>query len=59
MVPSPHEWPGLIQKVHLGLGHFGVKHTYSLFIPHYHWKGMYRNLAFCNCLMQLEICRVA
>ncbi len=41
MVPSPHERPGLIQKVHLELGHFGVKRTYSLFAPHYHWRGMY------------------
>jgi hypothetical protein len=41
MVPPPHEWPSLIQKVHSELGHFGVKHTYSLLIPHYHWRGMY------------------
>ncbi len=41
MVPSPHERPGLIQKVHLKLGHFGVKRTYSLLAPHYHWRGMY------------------
>jgi len=40
-VPPPHEQPGLIQKVHSELGHFGVKHTYSLLAPHYHWKGMY------------------
>jgi hypothetical protein len=26
---------------HSELGHFGVKHTYSLFVPHYHWKGMH------------------
>jgi hypothetical protein len=37
----PHERPGLIQKVHSELGHFGVKRTYSLFAPHYHWRGMY------------------
>jgi hypothetical protein len=41
MVPSPHERHGLIQKVHSELGHFGVKHTYSLFAPHYYWRGMY------------------
>jgi len=41
MVPPPHERPGLIQKVHSELGHFGIKRTYSLFAPHYHWKGMY------------------
>jgi len=41
VVLPPHERPGLIQKVHSELGHFGVKHTYSLFAPHYHWKGMY------------------
>ncbi len=41
MVPPPHERLGLIQKVHLELGHFGVKHAYSLFASHYHWRGMY------------------
>jgi hypothetical protein len=41
MVPPPHERPGLIQKVHSELGHFGIKRTYSLFAPHYHWRGMY------------------
>ncbi len=41
VVPPPHERPGLIQKVHSELGHFGVKRTYSLLAPHYHWKGMY------------------
>ncbi len=41
MVPPPHEWPGLIQKVQSELGHFGVNRIYSLFIPHYHWRGMY------------------
>jgi len=34
VVPPPHEQPGLIQKVHLELGHFGIKRTYSLFAPH-------------------------
>jgi hypothetical protein len=41
MVPPPNEQPGLIQKVHSELGHFGIKCTYRLFTPHYHWKGMY------------------
>ncbi len=41
VVPQPHERPGLIQKVHSELGHFGVKRTYSLLAPHYHWRGMY------------------
>jgi hypothetical protein len=41
MVPPPDEWLGFIQKVHLELGHFGVKRTYSLLAPHYHWRGMY------------------
>jgi hypothetical protein len=36
VVPPPHEWLGFIQKVHLELGHFGVKRTYSLLAPHYH-----------------------
>jgi hypothetical protein len=36
VVPPPHERPGLIQKVHLKLGHFGIKHIYSFFTPHYH-----------------------
>ncbi len=41
VVPPPHERPSLIQKVHSELGHFGVKRTYSLPAPHYHWRGMY------------------
>ncbi len=41
LVPPPHERPGFIQKVHSKLGHFGVKHTYSLLLPHYYWRGMY------------------
>jgi hypothetical protein len=40
MVPPPYERPGLNQKVHSKLGHFGVKHIYSLFTPHHHCKGM-------------------
>jgi hypothetical protein len=36
VVPPPHEWPGLIQKVHLELGHFGIKCTYILLAPRYH-----------------------
>jgi len=41
VVPPPHERPGFIQKVHLELGHFGVKRMYNLLAPHYHWKSMY------------------
>jgi len=41
VVPPPHERLGLIQKVHLELGQFGVKRTYNLLVPHYHWKSMY------------------
>jgi hypothetical protein len=41
MVPPPHEWFGLIQKVHSELGHFEVKRIYSLFTFYYHWRGMY------------------
>jgi hypothetical protein len=41
MVPPPHEQLGFIQKVHLELGHFGVKHIYNIFIICYHWRGMY------------------
>ncbi len=41
VVPPPHEQLRLIQKVHSGLGHFGVKCTYNLFAPHYHWRSMY------------------
>ncbi len=41
MVPPPHERHVFIQKVHSELGHFGVKRTYNLLTPHYHWKNMY------------------
>jgi len=41
VVLPPHEWHGFIQKVHSELGHFGIKHTYSLLGLHYHWRGMY------------------
>jgi hypothetical protein len=41
MVPPSHEWHGLIQKVHLEFGHFGIKRSYSLFTFHYDWKGLY------------------
>jgi hypothetical protein len=41
MVLPPHEWFGLIQKVHSELGHFGDKHILSLLIFHYDWRGMY------------------
>jgi len=54
MVPPPHERLGLIQKVHLELGHFGVKHIYSLFILHYHWRGMYVQVQ--NFIARCEQC---
>jgi hypothetical protein len=38
VVRPPHERPGLIQKVHSELGHFGIKRTYSILAPHYHWR---------------------
>jgi hypothetical protein len=41
MVPPPHEWLGFILKVHLELGHFGIKRIYNILAPHYHWRGMY------------------
>ncbi len=54
MVPPPHEWSGLIQKVHLELIHFRVKHTYSLLAPHYHWRGMYAQVR--NVIAKCEQC---
>jgi hypothetical protein len=54
VVPPPHEWLGLIQKVHSELGHFGIKHTYSLLAPHYHWKGMYAQVR--NIIVKCEQC---
>ncbi len=50
----PHERHGLIQKVHSELGHFGVKRTYSLFAPHYHWKSMYAQVR--NFIARCEQC---
>ncbi len=41
VVHPPHERLGFIQKIHSELTHFGVKCIYSLFSPHYHWRGMY------------------
>jgi hypothetical protein len=41
VVLPPHEWLSIIQKVHSKLGHFKIKHTYSLLAFHYHWRGMY------------------
>jgi len=41
VVPPPHEWPSLIQKVHSELRHFGIKRIYSLLALHYHWRRMY------------------
>jgi len=54
VVPPPHEWPSLIQKVHSELGHFGIKHTYTLFIPHYHWRGMYAQVR--DVIVRCEQC---
>jgi len=41
VVLPPHERLGFIQKVHLELGHFKVKRTYSLLALPYHWRGVY------------------
>jgi hypothetical protein len=54
VVPPPHEWSGLIQKVHSKLGHFGVKRTFSLLVPHYHWRGMYAQVR--NIIARCEQC---
>jgi hypothetical protein len=35
VVPPPHEWHGLIQKVHLEFGHFRIKCIYKLLVFHY------------------------
>jgi hypothetical protein len=54
VVPPPHERPRLIQKVHSELGHFGIKRTYSLLSPHYHWRGMYAQI--WNVIARCEQC---
>jgi hypothetical protein len=54
MVPPPHEWPGFNQMVPSELGHFGVMRTYSLFAPHYHWRGMYAQVR--NVIVKCEQC---
>jgi hypothetical protein len=54
VVPPPHERLGFIQKVHLELGHFGVKHIYSLLVPHYYWRGMYVQVR--NFIARCEQC---
>jgi len=54
MVPPSHEWPGLIQKVHSELGHFRIKCIFSLFVPHYHWRGMYVQVQ--NVIARCEQC---
>jgi hypothetical protein len=54
VVPPPHEWPGLIQKVHSKLRHFGIKHTYNLLAFYYHWKGMYAQVQ--NIIVRCEQC---
>jgi hypothetical protein len=54
VVPPPHEQPNLIQKVHLELGHFGVKRIYNLLAPHYHWRSMYAQVR--NVIIRCEQC---
>jgi hypothetical protein len=44
----------LFRKVHLELGHFGVKRTYNLLAPHYHWRGMYAQVR--NVITRCEQC---
>ncbi len=36
------------------LGHFRAKHTYNLFTPHYHWKGLYAQVR--NVIARCEQC---
>jgi hypothetical protein len=38
----------------LELGHFGVKRTYNLFAPHYHWRSMYVQVQ--NVIARCEQC---
>jgi hypothetical protein len=52
MVSPPHERPGFIQKIHLELGHFGIKCTYNLLAPRYHWRGMYAQVP--NIIVRCE-----
>jgi hypothetical protein len=54
MVPPPHERPNLIQKVHSEFRHFGIKSTYKLLAPHYHWRGMYAQVR--NVIARCEQC---
>jgi len=44
----------LLKKVHSELGHFEIKRTYSLFAPHYHWRGMYAQVR--NIIARCEQC---
>ncbi|GAQ92808.1 protein with retrovirus polyprotein and ribonuclease H-like superfamily protein and FYVE/PHD zinc finger superfamily [Klebsormidium nitens] len=41
IVPKPEQRVNLIRRVHLDVGHYGVKKTYSLLEPIYWWVGMY------------------
>ena len=41
IVPRPEERRNLILRVHLDVGHYGVKRTYSLLEPTYWWVGMH------------------
>ena len=40
-MPKPEQRVNLIRRVHLDVGHYGVKKTYSLLEPIYWWVGMY------------------
>ncbi|GAQ87978.1 putative retrotransposon protein [Klebsormidium nitens] len=41
IVLKPDQRANLIRRVHMDIGHFGVKKTYSLLEPTYWWVGMY------------------
>ena len=40
MVQRPQDCDKLVLHIHKGLGHFGVKKTYSLLQSHYWWMDM-------------------
>ena len=44
LVSLPSMRVKLIQKLNFELGYFGVKHTYSLLAPTYHWQDMYADV---------------
>ncbi|GAQ92421.1 hypothetical protein with retrovirus polyprotein and Zinc finger, Ribonuclease H-like domains [Klebsormidium nitens] len=41
IVPKPDQRANLIRRVHMDIGHFGVKKTYSLLEPTYSWVSMF------------------